>query len=407
LRQGVDPAGNVLAPAMPRYALSDGDIDALAAYLARIDATRHPGIGDTSIRVGTLLPASGRFAAAGDAVRDVLARYFDQLKRNGGVHGRRVELVIEARTDDDESGILAMNRLIADDDVFALVAPLSARIEHRLAEAADAAQIAVVGPLTLYPEDSRASSANVFHLLPGVAELAEVLAVHSIPTLGVSGRRVAMLCADDDEGRAIADRVEARFRERGYGALIRVPLAKRSTPSTLATRLVDADAAGIVVLANDASLSDVARVLARRETTVQWLFPAPLVPRDLLDWPAAYQGRIAIAYPTLPGDRTPSAALEFDALTKHDGTPRAFRALQAQAYSAASVLVEALSRGGRDLSRRKLVAALEGLHNFEPGLVPPITYNADRRIGSLGGYAVAVDLAARDFRPVGGFVRLQ
>ena len=35
------------------------------------------------------------------------------------------------------------------------------------------------GTLTLFPEDARASNANVFHLLPGVLELTQVLARHA------------------------------------------------------------------------------------------------------------------------------------------------------------------------------------------------------------------------------------
>ena len=407
VNDGIDPGGNAFSPAMPRYSASTADLEALVAYLERIDRTFDRGLSDTTIRIGTLLPSSGRMADAGSAVRRVLAAYFDAVNGRGGVHGRKLLLVVEARGDDPDAARAAARRLVAAEDVFALLAPVSAQIERDLAEAADAAQVPVVGPLTLYPEDTKASSANVFHLLSGVPELADVLGMHAHPTLALSGRPVALLHAAGSDGSATAAAVEAHLRERGYANLYRVPLGPETTPAAIADAIAAKKAAGILVLAPTPVLTDVAKVLARGGTPPQWLIPAPLLPRDVLDWPAAYQGRITVAYPVLAGDRTAQARAELDALLQDDGAPRPYLALQAQAYSAAVVLVEGLSRSGRELSRKKLVAALEGLSNFEPGLVPRVTYNADRRIGALGGYPVAVDLAARDFRPVGGFLRLQ
>jgi hypothetical protein len=130
------------------------------------------------------------------------------------------------------------------------------------------------------------------------------------------------------------------------------------------------------------------------------------VPADILDWPPELDGRVMLAYPTLPADRTPAGSAALAAAA--GGEPaRAHLAMQAAALSASMVLVEGLSRAGRDLSRQKLLTALEGLQSFDTGLMPPIGYNADRRIGSYGAYAVKVDLANRSFQPSPDFIRLQ
>ena len=81
--------------------------------------------------------------------------------------------------------------------------------------------------------------------------------------------------------------------------------------------------------------------------------------------------------------------------------------MQVAALGSALVLVEGMSIAGRDLSRQKLLAALEGLRGFETGLLPRLSYNADRRIGSYGAYVVKVDLAKRTFLPQPDFIRLQ
>ncbi len=81
--------------------------------------------------------------------------------------------------------------------------------------------------------------------------------------------------------------------------------------------------------------------------------------------------------------------------------------MQTAALGASMVLVEGLSRAGRDLSRQKLLTALEGLQGFDTGLTPRIGYNADRRIGSYGAYAVKVDLAEPHVPALPDFIRLQ
>jgi len=67
------------------------------------------------------------------------------------------------------------------------------------------------------------------------------------------------------------------------------------------------------------------------------------------------------------------------------------------AFAAAKIFTEALKRAGRDLSREKLVTALEGLYEYDTGVTPSITFGPNRRVGSLGSYVVSVDLTKREF----------
>ncbi|MCA1613929.1 MAG: c-type cytochrome, partial [Acidobacteria bacterium] len=76
---GVDPSGNTMLVAMPRYRISTEDLSDVIAYLKRIEAEIDPGLTETEIKVGTILPAKGQLSETGAAMRDVLAAYFDDL----------------------------------------------------------------------------------------------------------------------------------------------------------------------------------------------------------------------------------------------------------------------------------------------------------------------------------------
>ena len=77
---------------------------------------------------------------------------------------------------------------------------------------------------------------------------------------------------------------------------------------------------------------------------------------------------------------------------------------QLLAFAAAKVFVEALKRAGQDLTREKLITALEGFYDFETGVTPHLTFGPNRRIGATGAYIVGLDAGKKQFVNAGGWV---
>jgi hypothetical protein len=109
----------------------------------------------------------------------------------------------------------------------------------------------------------------------------------------------------------------------------------------------------------------------------------------------------------MPADHTAKGVSEFEKLHADYEIDYRHSTAQISAFVAAGILVEGLKRAGRDLSRDRLVNELEGLSDFQAGLMPPISYNATRRIGALGGYVVALDLEEKGFGPASKWIELQ
>ena len=51
------------------------------------------GVTDTTIKVGMSSPFSGPNGAYGLDMKEVISAYFEQVNKNGGIHGRMLELV--------------------------------------------------------------------------------------------------------------------------------------------------------------------------------------------------------------------------------------------------------------------------------------------------------------------------
>lgn len=87
LREGVDPAGQLLDRAMPRYDLPADELKALIAYLRTLSAAPSPGVTQESIHFATVT-TDGADAAA---MLAVLTRYFEEKNRGTRNEGRRAE----------------------------------------------------------------------------------------------------------------------------------------------------------------------------------------------------------------------------------------------------------------------------------------------------------------------------
>jgi len=131
------------------------------------------------------------------------------------------------------------------------------------------------------------------------------------------------------------------------------------------------------------------------------------VASGIFDAPAGFEGKIFFTAPNSPFDQTADGLKEFQAFVEKYKLPRKHLGAQAAAYSSAKVLIEALKRVGKDLTREKLIQTLEGFYEFPTGLTPPLTYGPNRRVGAMGAYVVAVDLKEKKFTPVSGWVGIE
>lgn len=91
-----------------------------------------------------------------------------------------------------------------------------------------------------------------------------------------------------------------------------------------------------------------------------------------------------VALPAPAQRAAPQAQAAFARTRVRAGTGRETIVLEAEAYSAAVVLIEAMMRAGRDLNREGLVSALEEFRDFEGALTPPLSFGRNRRHGSRG-----------------------
>ena len=397
ITRGVDPAGNKLLNAMPRYQMSKEDLADLVVYLKRLGTDVDPGISENQITIGAALPASGPLAEMGQAVKDVVNAYFAEVNLQGGIYNRRLELKVS------DTGKANIEHLINDEKVFAMTSAFLAGAETELVPVFAQSEVPLVGPMTLNPQPGTPLNRQIFYLLSGNSGQARALISFLKKRGDLKDGGLAVMYHRGELNASIVDGI----REQEPKTTVYKYTAGHFDAAEYVKQMRQNEPTAVFFMG---SLADTFAFMTEA-AKVNW-FPEILLQsggagRAIFDAPVGFDGKIFVTVPTSPEDQSADALKEFRALAEKYKLPQKHLAAQITAFSSAKVLVEALKRVGKDLSREKLIQTLEGFYEFPTGLTPVLTFGSNRRIGAMGAYVLVIDLKEKKLKPVSGWVGIE
>ena len=360
LTDGIGLSGLPLHPAMPAYRLEDHEISALAEYLRALTGGSFgvPGVSDRVLRIGI---ATGPRADLGDAARRVVEAAFREVNSYGGIYGRTVELIV------------APTRASLPKDVFAEVASLDADTTSL--------SMPLVGPLSAMP-----ASADIYTLLASVPDQAGALAEYlSRKEL----RRVLLvggMSLTDDESLAA-------FKKAGRNKL---QMIGELRPGDSPKPEVAESAQAVFYSGDGKDLARIAAAVPGIPIVALYISAGP----DVFRLPENLRKRLLLAYPALLPEQ-----LDWTGIQGAAGSPLKPGPVEALAFGAAQVLLEACKRAGRELTHQRLKEGLESMRDFRTNLIPPVTFLPGRNAGVVGAYIVTVE--ADRLAPLTDFVRME
>jgi ABC-type branched-subunit amino acid transport system substrate-binding protein len=388
IQEGRDPGNNRLDPAMPRFVLSMSDQRNLTAYLKRLADERDPGLSPDSLHLGTLLPSTGPLSEEGATVAAVLRGSVARINETGGIHGRQLRLTILDPGPDRASAEQALDQLIDQEQVFALIAPLVPALDNELAPRLEQAGVPLIGPLSL--QGSARLSRQIFEPLPGLREQMIALANYAAASLRVLQGPTLIAYPDEPAQRLAAEKLAQYLQDNAWQKVRLQPYASSQDELPLGSR-------SVFYMGSSGGFSQLAERL-QTAGQVPYLFAASnQVAGDLLQVPSGFSRRVFLAYPFVPSDWTIAGRQALTQLRERQKLGGEHAVLQVGAVSSMMLLSEGMKQAGRDASREKLITALEGLHDFDTGLTPLISFGPGRRLGLSGAHIVTVDLPDQRF----------
>lgn len=95
-----------------------------ATFTTGLAFAQSQGVSKTEIVIGTIQDLSGPIAAFGKQTRNGIQMRVDEVNEKGGINGRKIKLVIEDNGYDPKKALLAAQKLVTNDEVFAILGHL-------------------------------------------------------------------------------------------------------------------------------------------------------------------------------------------------------------------------------------------------------------------------------------------
>jgi len=365
---GLDSGGKPLNPVMPLYRMPASDARDLAAFIAMLGSQPDPGVSDTSLRLGALLPPHNQGAPElSRSIREVLTAYFADAAKDP-VFGRVIEMRYLELPEVPEDRAAAVRTFLREQGIFALVTGFLAGSDKEIGKVLDELGVPLVNAISASPplETNR----YAFYLDGGIASQANAL-VNSVLENGASAP-IAILYSPGGVEQQAADNARALLSESEWPEVHAIS----TRDSDWMAQIARSNAKIVLLLSRFPSFQPLAKL-----PDTLFLVPGVLLPPDSTEIPRAAGTRIRAAFPVLPSDFDVRAVAEYQKLAERYHLPAAGVQAQRSALCGAKIVMELLNRSGREVSREGLVDQQENLREFPTGWSPVLSYSPGNHIG--------------------------
>ena len=360
---------------------------ALAAIGATSLAHAEPGVTKDKIILGSYLPLQSGLAAGATQMKEGTEAYFKYVNDQGGVHGRKIEWIVENDSYNPQQTVAVVKKLVDRDDVFAIVSTLGTVTNLAVLPFLNQRGVPVINPAGGHLLLNKPKDKNVFGILPLSSEIGESMADYAVTKLGA--KRVAIFFQNDQFGKDQRDGAVEYLKSKGMTPVAEasyVPSDVDVSAQVIALRQANPDALILGVIPKHGSLlMKEAQKLGWKPKVVGHNTMADPVVVDLAG--DALEGIYVNLMTAVDTMDRPAVKQANQILAKYapKTKPGYYRYL---GMAGAVIFVEGAKRAGPDLTREKLIKALESLSRYEPGVVPPIEWSADYHGGPRSfGYA--------------------
>jgi len=337
---------------------------ALAAAAPAVVAAQ--GLTPTVVVIGQSAATSGPASELGTEMRAGAMAYFNAVNARGGVNGRRIEL----RTLDDgyepDRALANTRRFLETDQAFALFGYVGTPTTLAAMPVFTKAQVPLVGPFTGAEAFRKPLNRYIFNVRASYFAETDKL-VDLLATLRL--QRIAVFYQNDAYGKTGLEGVERATKARNMPIAATATVERNSTDVKAAVAaLAKVDPQAVIMISAYKSCAAFIRAMKAAGIHPQFLNVSFVGSKALAD-ELGPEGRgvgisQVVPYPWNVG--TP-VVKEYQKLFSAETGKENYSFTSLEGFIAAKVLVEGLRRAGRDLTREKLVAALETMNDYDVG----------------------------------------
>jgi branched-chain amino acid transport system substrate-binding protein len=364
----------------------------VAIVLTSFSASAEQGVTDKEIIVGMSTALSGPAAILGTSFRSGVELYLDKVNASGGVHGRKIKLIVYDDRYEPVNTVANVNALIRNDRIFCLLGNVGTPTALAIKPILDEQKVPLFAPFTGAESLRNPVDRYLFHYRASYNQETEAFIQGMVDVLGFN--KIAVFYQDDGYGKAVLEGTRLALEKRRLKPAAAGAYTRNYEDIIPAMEAIMSEKPQAVVMAGTYSacskfirtwkrkaiLSGNPRNLDPVFMNVSFVGPVRLA--SLLE---NYGNGVVVTQVVPPfsqgGENFP-AVNEYLALLGKQvpaGAP-SFGSLEG--YLATKVFVEILKRAGKNLTRESFVQTAEGIRDLDIQAGNRISFSPGNHQGS-------------------------
>lgn len=225
------------------------------------------GVTQDTVKVGNSIATSGALAPVGVPFKAGIEAYFKMVNEEGGVDGRKIEYVHQDDEFNPEKGKAALDKMINDEKVFAIVGhfgtPVVGATLEDLKESGIPAVYFATGTGILYSEDAtEGNGQNIFPVQPVYPMEGRIMVARAKGNFDAA--KLGVIYTNDDAGKDLLKGIEQECKTQGVELVSEQVAPGAEDVSAAVTKIKNADVDTVVIAGIQGTFPQIAKELAKQ-----------------------------------------------------------------------------------------------------------------------------------------------
>lgn len=323
------------------------------------------GVTDTSITLGMSVPLTGPASSHGQELKNVVSAYFDQVNKNGGINGRKLNLTVMDDGYDPEKTVANTKTLIDTNKVFALVGYYgSTAMTEAMNKSFGPARVPMIGGISgamslRQPPSANPNNRYMFIQRASYADEAEAIGTQ-LATLGL--KNIAVFYQNDGFGKAGLEGLTNALKKHNLTPSATGTVERNSDDISKAVEAIaKVTPQAVVMVTLFKPTAAMVKALRKANQSPMFMTLSPVGAEQLTQELGNDARGIGISQVMpYPWNDTVAIVKEYQHFVGKQA-PHSYVSMEG--FVIAKLAVEAIRKaGGKELTREKLVSALEGMN---------------------------------------------
>ncbi len=338
---------------------------ALGMIITSFSVLTHAEVGVTnnSILLGQSADFSGPAQELSVDIQMGARLYFDDVNAKGGVYGRKIELYNLDDGYDAKRAEANTKELIEKNKVFALFGFVGTATSQAAIPIFTAAKVPFIAPYTGAEALREPFNRYVFNVRASYKDETEKIVEQLV---SVGSKKIAVIYQNNAYGKDGRDGIERALTKRSLKVAATSPLERETGDVGAAIKpILAAQPDAVVIISSYKPTAAVIKEMKKAGSSAQF-FTVSFVGSRPLAWELGPHGAGVMVTQVVPFPWGGKMLIEREyqkLMTAGGATEYSFTSLEG--FLAAKIFVEGLKRAGKDLTREKLITALESMTNVD------------------------------------------